>query len=177
MYGWYIRSVYRFHYRLVFTFSHHVYLIQVTIALRFHLFPFRTEKLSSVTPMVLRNSGRVGSRRFFRERSPCIGRCRGFLVFGLSFRIEKLSSFVCLVLFGLLCFSFLCFACFLGVSRFLVGIILILVKYFSFFAFRVLYRIIPVSHHISGKHLLLCLSVLISEKRLCLLCEEKFYLT
>ncbi|WP_192912802.1 hypothetical protein, partial [Bacteroides salyersiae] len=25
----------------------------------------RTEKLSPVTPMVLRNSGRVGSRRFF----------------------------------------------------------------------------------------------------------------
>ena len=49
-------------------FLHHVDLIQVTIALRFHLFPFRTEKLSSVTPMVLRNSGRVGSRRFFREK-------------------------------------------------------------------------------------------------------------
>jgi hypothetical protein len=31
----------------------------------FYLFPFRTEKLSPVTPMVLRNSGRVGSRRFF----------------------------------------------------------------------------------------------------------------
>ena len=107
MYGWYIRSVYRFHYRLVFTFSHHVYLIQVTIALRFHLFPFRTEKLSSVTPMVLRNSGRVGSRRFL-ERSPCIGRCRGFLVFGLSFRTEKLSSFVCLALFCLLFFSLFC---------------------------------------------------------------------
>ena len=30
----------------------------------FHLFPFRTEKLSLVTPMVLRNSGRVGSRHF-----------------------------------------------------------------------------------------------------------------
>ena len=28
------------------------------------IFPFRTEKLSLVTPMVLRNSGRVGSRRF-----------------------------------------------------------------------------------------------------------------
>ncbi|MFK2291611.1 hypothetical protein ACIXLU_11225, partial [Bacteroides fragilis] len=26
----------------------------------------RTEKLSLITPMVLRNSGRVGSRRFFR---------------------------------------------------------------------------------------------------------------
>ncbi|MEQ3107734.1 hypothetical protein, partial [Bacteroides salyersiae] len=31
----------------------------------------RTEKLSPVTPMVLRNSGRVGSRRFFSEGSPC----------------------------------------------------------------------------------------------------------
>ena len=54
------------------------------------------------------------------------------------------------------------------VSSFLVEIILILVKYFSFFAFRILYyivsyHIIPISHHISGKHLLLCLSVLISE--------------
>ena len=37
-------------------------------------------------------------------------------------------------------------------------------KYFSFFAFRILYRIILVSHHISGKHLLLCLSVLMSKK-------------
>ena len=45
-------------------FSHHVCLIQVTTAPGFHLFPFRTEKLSPVTPMVLRNSGRVGSRRF-----------------------------------------------------------------------------------------------------------------
>ena len=143
MYGWYIRSVYRFQYRLVFTFSHHVYLIQVTIALRFHLFPFRTEKLSSVTPMVLRNSGRVGSRRFFRERSPCIGRCRDFLVFGLSFRTEKLSSFVCLALFCLLCFSFLCFACFLGVSRFLVGIILYLWSIFL----SLLLGYYIVSHH------------------------------
>ena len=31
-----------------------------------HLFPSRTEKLSLATPMVLRNSGRVGSRRLFR---------------------------------------------------------------------------------------------------------------
>ena len=48
-------------------FLHHVYLIQVTTAPGFHLFPFRTEKLSPVTPMVLRNSGRVGSRRFRRS--------------------------------------------------------------------------------------------------------------
>ena len=33
--------------------------------MRFHLFPFRTEKLSSLTPMVLRFArGRVGSRLF-----------------------------------------------------------------------------------------------------------------
>ena len=42
----------------------YVALIQVAIAQGFHLFPFRTEKLSLVTPMVLRHSGRVGSRRF-----------------------------------------------------------------------------------------------------------------
>ena len=121
---------------VVLYFLHHVFLIQVTIALRFHLFPFRTEKLSSVTPMVLRNSGRVGSRRFL-ERSPCIGRCRGFLVFGLF-------CLPCLVLL-----AFLFFACFLGVNRFLVGIILILVKYFSFFAFRILYRITSYPYHIT----------------------------
>ena len=40
--------------------------IQVAIARRFHLFPFRTEKLSFVTPMVLLICGRVGSRRFKR---------------------------------------------------------------------------------------------------------------
>ena len=34
-----------------------------------HLFPFRTEKLSPITPMVLRNSGRVGSRRIVSARS------------------------------------------------------------------------------------------------------------
>ena len=132
MYGWYIRSVYRFHYRLFFTFLHHVYLIQVTIALRFHLFPFRTEKLSSVTPMVLRNSGRVGSRRFFREK-PLYRKMQGLSCFW--------GYFVCLALTCLVLLAFLFFACFLGVNRFLVGIILILVKYFSFFAFRILYRI------------------------------------
>ena len=42
-------------------------VIQVAIARGFHLFPFRTEKLSLVTPMVLRNSGRVGSCRFFNS--------------------------------------------------------------------------------------------------------------
>ena len=54
--------------------------IQVTIARRFHLFPFRTEKLSSVTPMVLRNSGRVGSRRFFREK-PLYRKMQGLFLY------------------------------------------------------------------------------------------------
>ena len=44
--------------------------IKVAIARGIHLFPFRTEKLSLVTPMVLRNSGRVGSRRLEARRKP-----------------------------------------------------------------------------------------------------------
>ena len=48
---------------ITITAQQYVNLIQVAIAQGFHLFPFRTEKLSLVTPMVLRHSGRVGSRR------------------------------------------------------------------------------------------------------------------
>ena len=40
-------------------------VIQVVIVAGFHLFPFRTEKLSPPAPMVLHTRGRVGSRRFF----------------------------------------------------------------------------------------------------------------
>ncbi|MDD3039833.1 hypothetical protein, partial [Bacteroides sp.] len=39
---------------------------------------FRTEKLSLVTPMVLRNSGRVGNCRF--SRSPLIRKSQGALL-------------------------------------------------------------------------------------------------
>ena len=39
----------------------------MVIVAGFHLFPFRTEKLSPPAPMVLHTRGRVGSRRFFRE--------------------------------------------------------------------------------------------------------------
>ena len=42
--------------------------IQVVIVSGFHLFPFRTEKLSPSAPMVLHTRGRVGSRRFSRRR-------------------------------------------------------------------------------------------------------------
>ena len=150
-------------------FLHHVCLIQVTIALRFHLFPFRTEKLSSVTPMVLRNSGRVGSRRFLESEAPVSEDAGAFLFSGL-FCLPCLI----LALFCLLCFSLFCLLSW-GQQIFSADYF-ILVKCFSFFAFRVLYRIIPISHHISGKHLLLCLSVLMSKKMLCLLCGEKFYL-
>ena len=137
-------------------FLHHVCLIQVTIALRFHLFPFRTEKLSSVTPMVLRNSGRVGSRRFLESEAPVSEDAGAFLFSGL-FCLPCLI----LALFCLLCFSLFCLLSW-GQQIFSADYF-ILVKCFSFFAFRVLYRIIPISHHIPGKHLLLCLSVLISE--------------
>ena len=34
----------------------------------FHLFPFRTEKLSPPAPMVLHTRGRVGSRRFLEKK-------------------------------------------------------------------------------------------------------------
>ena len=34
----------------------------------FHLFPFRTEKLSPPAPMVLHTRGRVGSRRFLKKK-------------------------------------------------------------------------------------------------------------
>ena len=65
---------------LRFYFSSCHNLIQVVIARGFHLFPFRTEKLRLVTPMVLRNSGRVGSRRFLRSLA-CLLDGRGFLFF------------------------------------------------------------------------------------------------
>ena len=63
-----------------FTFSSCHNLIQVVIARGFHLFPFRTEKLSLVTPMVLRNSGRVGSRRFLKSPLDSL-RVKGISVF------------------------------------------------------------------------------------------------
>ena len=49
----------------------------------FHLFPFRTEKLSPPAPMVLHTRGRVGSRRFSEEalREESRG---AFFVYGLS---------------------------------------------------------------------------------------------
>ena len=47
---------------------HYVTIIQVVIVSGFHLFPFRTEKLSPSAPMVLHTRGRVGSRRFFKKR-------------------------------------------------------------------------------------------------------------
>ena len=45
----------------------------MAMAAGFHLFPFRTEKLSPLSPMVLHTSGRVGSRHFLREFDLCVG--------------------------------------------------------------------------------------------------------
>ena len=42
-------------------------VIQVVMALGIHLYPSRTEQLSPMAPMVLRKSGRVGSRRFLKK--------------------------------------------------------------------------------------------------------------
>ena len=52
---------------------------QVVIVAGFHLFPFRTEKLSPPAPMVLHTRGRVGSRRFF-SRKPLHRKMRGLFV-------------------------------------------------------------------------------------------------
>ena len=54
---------------LAFAFVRYVNLIQVVIVAGFHLFPFRTEKLSPPAPMVLHTRGRVGSRRFLAKPS------------------------------------------------------------------------------------------------------------
>ena len=52
---------------LYFSLSQYVLFkrIKVVIAVEIHLFPFRTEKLSPPTPMVLPLGGRVGSRQPF----------------------------------------------------------------------------------------------------------------
>ena len=52
----------------------------------FHLFPFRTEKLSPSAPMVLHTRGRVGSRRFSEER--VLWNSRG-LFFSIDYRVQS----------------------------------------------------------------------------------------
>ena len=77
--------------------------IQVVIVSGFHLFPFRTEKLSPSAPMVLHTRGRVGSRRFSRRRDPVRNSRVSlllFILFGqgclqgvLGFGLSSLASF------------------------------------------------------------------------------------
>ena len=76
--------------------------IKVAIARGIHLFPFRTEKLSLVTPMVLRNSGRVGSRRLekgeSRKREESVERLAPFSVIYTS----RCRDVVCLAHYRLI---------------------------------------------------------------------------
>ena len=65
------------------------YVIQVAIVTGFHLFPFRTEKLSPSAPMVLHTRGRVGSRRFYERGANSSNACP--LLFSFS---ESLESFL-----------------------------------------------------------------------------------
>ena len=58
----------------------------MVIALGIHLFPFRTEKLSPTTSMVLRKSGRVDSRRFLGVRAKVLRE-------GSRFSFESAFSF------------------------------------------------------------------------------------
>ena len=84
----------------------------MVIALGFHLFPFRTEKLSPITPMVLRKSGRVGSRRFRKRRDSVPKGIGSFFVYKLSVVIVKTR-----------------FSRFFGSVDFSWGLFFILVKY------------------------------------------------
>ena len=85
--------------------------IKVVIALGIHLFPFRTEKLSPTTSMVLRKSGRVDSRRF-RVQTPnkwkeSIERLVPFCVYSWWLWLSINTLFV----FGLYLFCGLCSIC------------------------------------------------------------------
>ena len=66
------------------------YVIQVAIVTGFHLFPFRTEKLSPSAPMVLHTRGRVGSRRFYERGANSSNACP--LLFSFSESLESLES-------------------------------------------------------------------------------------
>ena len=71
---------------------------QVVIAVRSHLFPFRTEKLSSLAPMVLQ-CGRVGSRLLLSEAS--ITKVVGAFLFSCGFyfltQISQMTQILLLV--------------------------------------------------------------------------------
>ena len=66
------------------------YVIQVAIVTGFHLFPFRTEKLSPSAPMVLHTRGRVGSRRFYERGANSSNACP--LLFSFSESLELLET-------------------------------------------------------------------------------------
>ena len=62
----------------------------VAIASGYHLFPFRTEKLSPSAPMVLQTRGRVGRRQLLDERT-CICNKLRMQVFFVLFNHNKKS--------------------------------------------------------------------------------------
>ena len=76
--------------------------IPVVIASGFHLFPFRTEKLSPTAPMVLHTRGRVGRRQLFQPRLKKFK--RGFFVLGLLAPLAPLALLALLVLLAPLVF-------------------------------------------------------------------------
>ena len=87
----------------IFLVFKYVTVIQVVIVSGFHLFPFRTEKLSPSAPMVLHTRGRVGSRRFSRRRDLAKNSRVSLLLFiffgqgclqgGLGFGLSSQASF------------------------------------------------------------------------------------
>ena len=63
-----VSTVFSVHYLVLLVCKYVITHYQVVIAVRSHLFPFRTEKLSSLAPMVLQ-CGRVGSRLLLSRAS------------------------------------------------------------------------------------------------------------
>ena len=61
----------------------------VAIARRLHLFPFRTEKLSSLAPMVLPLGGRVGRCQFNILKKLCIFAWLFFVFITFMYSFEK----------------------------------------------------------------------------------------
>ena len=74
-------------------------IFPVVIATGFHLFPFRTEKLSPTAPMVLHTRGRVGRRHFTtsletRKRLGALLRLEESEGKGMGMRSEKRGAFI-----------------------------------------------------------------------------------
>ena len=86
-----VSTVFSVHYLVLLVCKYAITHYQVVIAVRSHLFPFRTEKLSSLAPMVLQ-CGRVGSRLLSISEAS-ITKVVGAFLFSYSFPFLSPSFF------------------------------------------------------------------------------------